>query len=110
VVAFIDVTCPHCGKRFGWRGEVDGPAPPCPACGKDLGEDVEKEKPLAPQTMTAEGFFKARRAAGVSFGQAANHLRLSDRQLEAIEEGLAPPSKAAVKRMENLYRMEFTDG
>lgn len=27
-MAFLDATCPKCGKRFGWTGNK----PPCPRC------------------------------------------------------------------------------
>lgn len=32
MAGFFDATCPKCGKRFGWSGELVE-RPPCPGCG-----------------------------------------------------------------------------
>ncbi len=110
--AFIDVTCKHCGKRFGWRGELTDPAPPCPNCGKDIRADKDMElikDMLGPQPMTAKGFFKARRYVGLSFGNAAQLLKITKEQLEDFEEGRAQPSMEVVQRMAILYQVAFTN-
>lgn len=112
MIAFIDATCKHCGKRFGWQGELTDPPPACPSCGKDLGADKDMEKirdMLGPQPTTAEGFFKARRYAGLSFSNAAQLLKVTKPQLEDIEEGRSQPSPEVVQRMAILYRVAFTN-
>lgn len=113
MIAFIDATCKHCGKRFGWRGELTDPPPACPGCGKDLGADKDMDLikgMLGPQPKTAEGFFKARRYSGLSFSNAAEFLKITKRELEGIEEGRIQPSLGVVHRMAILYRVKFTDG
>ncbi len=108
---FVDWTCPKCGRRFGARfnslDEVDRPE--CPGCGY-VGITVPPfRKILGPFTRSSDGFFRARRAAGLSFSQAAEKLRLSLNQLQDIEEGFTDESTDLVQRMAKLYGVVFEE-
>jgi uncharacterized protein (DUF983 family) len=45
-----DATCPKCGKRFGWVGELTD-KPPCPRCGhEDDPEELDRVQKLLDET------------------------------------------------------------
>lgn len=110
MVAFIDATCPHCSKRFGWQGELTDPPPACPGCGKDIRAEKDMEQireVLGPQPLTGDGFFKARCHSGLGFSNAAKFLKITKKELEDIEEDRVQPTAGMVQRMAILYRVEF---
>lgn len=109
--AFIDATCQRCGRRFGWMGELTNPAPACPGCGFSGKLDRNKRKTVEsqpPQPRTPDGFFMARRRAGLSFWQAAEALTVSQDELMRIEDGRADPGEQVLARMKEAYRTSFT--
>jgi predicted nucleic acid-binding Zn-ribbon protein len=40
--AFNDASCPKCGRRFGWVGEMID-RPPCPKCGHQIPKEELQE-------------------------------------------------------------------
>jgi PHP family Zn ribbon phosphoesterase len=42
VSAFMDATCPRCGRRFGWTGKAMD-RPPCPKCGHVMARELLKK-------------------------------------------------------------------
>ncbi len=43
MASFIDVSCPKCGRKYGWFGEMKD-RPKCPKCGHQVPYDPEEEK------------------------------------------------------------------
>lgn len=109
--AFIDATCQHCGRRFGWIGELTDSAPACTHCGfaGKVDRSKRKVKPAqSPQPKTPDGFFAARKGAGLSFGEAAQLLTVSEVTLSEIEDGRVELIDPIRYRMMEVYRIEFS--
>ena len=111
--AMIDVSCPKCGRRFGWCGEMIN-RPPCPRCGHQLPrEELEKadaemkamqEMLLThPRDASADMRRKQRIAAGLTLMQAAKLLGLSMTELSRIERGVMLPDETLLAKMSEVY-------
>jgi len=107
---FFDATCPDCGARIGWAGELKD-RPPCPRCGhrpnqseldeadRRFGEYMERST----EERDRRPFAQARRGKMLTLVGAARALGISPTHLSAIEHGRAEPSGDVLRRMADLY-------
>lgn len=108
--SMIDASCPKCGKRFGWCGEMTD-KPPCPRCGHadDPAElakvqaQMDEMEQLILSRPTANICQRQRVAAGLTLRQAAKQLGIEPRLLSDIENGRTQLSAEMAQRMGRLY-------
>lgn len=108
---FADFTCEHCGRRFGGQFDSieDMEAPACPGCGKQGPKLPERDarKSIGPFPPNPDGYFEARRAAGLAFSQAVRFLKIDRDALMSIEDGTIDPSQEMLRRMTSVYGTKF---
>ncbi len=108
---FIDWRCEKCGARHGgqFRSLSEVERPPCPSCGHQGEADAEGEprRDPGPFLMTPDGYFRARRAVGLTFAQAAKHLGITGEHLADIEDGHVAPNRLLLMRMREIYKVTF---
>ena len=110
---FMDATCPRCGKRIGWYGDVSD-RPPCGGCGHQISPEAtaadqaamdEFREILAGKAGEGDGptLARNRELAGLSVGQAAKLLRIPRSVLERIESGESTPGQDLRDLMGQIY-------
>lgn len=107
---FFDASCPKCGKRFGWSGEITN-RPPCPRCGHQIDmaaleadqKEMEAFRDLLLSKPTAELCGKQRVAAGLSLRTAAKLLGVTPSLLSDIENGRTELSAEMAQKMASMY-------
>jgi len=112
---FFDATCPACGGRVGWHGEISD-RPACPACGHrppqaDLDEAARRFRAMMDAAAGAEpnGFRRARKGRGLTILGAARSLGTSPTALSAVEQGRTPPTPDLARRAADLYEVTTED-
>jgi len=108
--SMIDASCPKCGRRFGWCGELRD-KPPCPRCGHrdDPAElaaaqaKMDRLKELAVSNPTADLCREQRVQSGLSLRQAAKILGVDPRRLSDVEHGREPLWDELAKAMAEAY-------
>lgn len=111
----IDATCPKCGKRIGWCGEM-GDRPACPKCGHRPPQaeldaaQAEMDAALAemdrPFAETRQACLLQRKDARLSVRQAAKLLGIAPGQLSDYEWGRKPLPDAVADKMRAIYGLD----
>jgi DNA-binding XRE family transcriptional regulator len=113
--AMIDVSCPKCGKRYGFTGRMTD-CPACPKCGAEpdraaLEHDekqMEEFKTLLHSRPKQSNCSRQRVAAGLSLGQAAKLLGIEPKALADVENGRADLSADLAGKMAEVYDVGIT--
>ena len=110
---FYDMHCPKCDSHIGWLGNaLDNPG--CDSCGwqpdkEQLREDAERLEELK-KVWTTDAHFdsgpalrRARKAAGLSIGQAADVTGIPVGTLSDIERGKRTPKPEVATKINDAY-------
>ena len=111
--AMIDVSCPKCGRKFGWFGTMKD-RPPCPRCQHQLPQaeldeaelrmaDLRRRIDTHPKDAKDRDLMEMRKLAGLTLRQAAAQLGIAPSELSDYEWCRKPLPPEMAEKMSETY-------